>query len=85
MEGGELMEYVKMPELLTPEVVRALAGNAGAIKSMMETDAVAANSGSGHNNDICCPKKVKFIIFLCNVPIWNINAVAEEDNHHGKA
>ncbi|HYE80801.1 MAG TPA: hypothetical protein VEG39_01405 [Clostridia bacterium] len=80
------MEYVKMPELLSPDVVKTLAGNMGAVKNMLEADAVSPrNGGHGDNDDICCPKKVKFIIFLCNVPIWNINAVAAEDDHHRKA
>lgn len=77
------MEYVKMPELLSTEVIRALAGNAGEIRSMMEAVSPAPCGGKDHDDDICCPKKVKFILFLNNVVIVNVNAVAEEEeNEH---
>lgn len=73
------MDYVKMPELLSPEVVRTLAGNIGELRSVMEDS--AASSPCSSRDDICCPKKVKFILFLNNVAIINVNAVAEEDNY----
>lgn len=73
------MDYVKMPELLSPEVVKTLAGNMGELRSVME-DRTDSSPCSGRD-DICCPKKVKFILFLNNVAIINVNAVAEEDNY----
>ena len=78
------MEYVKMPELLSEDVVNALSGNLGEIRSMMEADADSPCGSKNKDNDICCPKKVKFILFLNNVVIINVNAVAEEEEkkHH---
>jgi hypothetical protein len=82
LKGGKTVDYVRMPELLSPEVVRTLAGNMGELRSVMEdrTDSSPCSS----RDDICCPKKVKFILFLNNVVIINVNAVAEEDDHPHK-
>jgi len=74
------MEYVKMPELLSNEAVKVLAGNMDAIRDMMssrETD-----GGCYGDENCCCPKKVKFIFVLNNVVIININAVCEEEKKH---
>ena len=72
------MEYVKMPELLSNEAAKVLAGNMDALRDMMSS----RDTDNGcHNDDICCPKKVKFIFVLNNVVIINVNAVAAEDNH----
>lgn len=72
------MEYVKMPELLTAETVKAFAGNTDAIREVLS----ARNSGGVDNSaaGICCPRKVKFILFLNNVVIINENAIAEYNN-----
>lgn len=72
------MEYVKMPELLSTEVAKILAANMGELKDMLEANSVAPCGGKDRD-DICCPKKVKFILFLNNVVILNINAVAEDN------
>jgi len=73
------MEYVKMPELLSSEAAKVLSGNMDALREMMTGREVA--SASNGSDDICCPKKVKFIFVLNNVVIINVNAVAAEDNH----
>lgn len=78
-KGGEFMEFVKMPELLSAETAKVLAGNVDAVKNALR-DEVGGACGGGSRDEICCPKKVKFIIFLSNVAIFNMNAVAEEDN-----
>lgn len=75
------MEYVKMPELLSNETAKALAGNMGAIKEMISSR--DAGGGCHGDDDCCCPKKIKFIFVLNNVAIININAVCEEENNHG--
>jgi hypothetical protein len=79
MKGGEFMEYVKMPELLSTEAAKVLSGNMDAIREMMSSREY--DGGCHDNDDICCPKKIKFIFVLNNVVIINVNAVAEEDNH----
>lgn len=72
------MEYVKMPELLSSEAAKVLAGNVNAIREMMSS---RENDGGCHDNDeCCCPKKIKFIFVWNNVVIININAVCEEDD-----
>lgn len=73
------MEYVKMPELLSVEAAKVLAGNMEAVREMVS--ARESNSVCHGDDDICCPKKIKFIFVLNNVVIVNVNAVAEEDNH----
>jgi hypothetical protein len=79
------MEYVKMPELLSTEAAKVFAGNLDAIKEMMNSREEVNLSGGCHRDDICCPKKIKFIFVLNNVVIINVNAVAaEEDNHRSK-
>jgi hypothetical protein len=74
------VEYVKMPELLSVEAAKVLAGNMEAVREM-----VSAREGNsachGDDDECCCPKKVKFIFVLNNVVIVNINAACEEDNH----
>ena len=72
------MEYVKMPELLSAEAAKVLAGNMDAVREMMssrEDNSVR----HGDDDECCCPKKVKFIFVWNNVVIININAVCEED------
>jgi len=73
------MEYVKMPELLSSEAAKVLSNNMDAIRDLISSREV---DNGCHNDDICCPRKVKFIFFLDNVCIINVNAVAAED-HHG--
>lgn len=96
------MGYVKMPETLSPELVKALAGNvytvneesgpkdemAAAWKEYMKKDKKHDKKENKkceptpcwHNdNDICCPKKVKFIFVLNNAVVINVNAIAEDD------
>lgn len=74
------MEYVKMPELLSSEAAKVLAGNMDAIRDMMSSREEASYGGGCNGDECCCPKKVKFIFVLNNVVIININAVCEEDN-----
>lgn len=76
------MEYVKMPELLSTEATKVLANNMEAIREMVSSR--EANSVCHGDEDICCPRKIKFIFVLNNVVIVNVNAVAEEDNHGPK-
>jgi len=75
------MEYVKMPELLSAEAARVLASNMDAVSEMLSAREVGGTSNG--NDDICCPKKVKFIFVLNNVVIINVNAVAAEEDNHG--
>jgi len=75
------MEYVKMPELLSTEAAKVLAGNMEALRDILSP---RESDGGCHNDDICCPKKVKFIVVACNVCIINVNAVAAEDKHGSK-
>lgn len=74
------MEYVKMPELLSSEAAKVLAGNMDAIREMVSPREV--DGGCHGNEECCCPKKVKFIFVLNNVVIININAVCEEEDKH---
>lgn len=74
------MEYVKMPELLSAEAAKVLTENMNAVRDIMTSREEASYNGSCHRDDICCPKKVKFIFVLNNVVIININAVAEEED-----
>lgn len=96
------MGYVKMPEMLTPELVKALAGNkytvkdepslkdemAATLKDFFSSekknrkieDSECAPKHRVIDNDICCPKKVKFIFLLNNAVVINVNAIAEEDD-----
>ena len=71
------MEYVKMPELLSAEATKVLAGNMDAVREIINSR--ETNGGCHGDDDCCCPKKVKFIFVLNNVVIININAVCEED------
>lgn len=75
------MEYVKMPELLSGEAAKVLAGNMDAVREMMSSKEY--DGGCHGDDDCCCPKKVKFIFVLNNVVIININAVCEEEDNHG--
>lgn len=97
------MGYVKMPEMLPPELVKALSGNIYTVKeesSLKDEMATTLkdffksekkyrkkeNSECAPNhrlidNDICCPKKVKFIFLLNNAVVINVNAACEEDNY----
>ncbi len=70
------MEYVKMPELLSNEATKVLANNMDAIRDMIS----ARGDNSVCSDDICCPKKLKFIFVLNNVVIVNVNAVAAEED-----
>jgi len=78
------MEYVKMPELLSSEAAKVLAGNMDAIREMVSPREEASYNGGCHGDDeCCCPKKIKFIFVWNNVVIININAVCEEEDNHG--
>ncbi|MDD3705161.1 MAG: hypothetical protein PHC45_03730 [Clostridiaceae bacterium] len=76
------MEYVKMPELLSAEAARVLAGNMEAVKDMLVAREEASYGGGCHDDDCCCPKKIKFIFVLNNVVIINVNAVCEEEDNN---
>lgn len=76
------MEYVKMPELMSTEAAKVLAGNMGALKELLSS---RESDGGCNNDECCCPKKVKFIFVWNNVVIININAVCEEENKKGHA
>jgi len=85
MKGGDFMEYVKMPELLSADAAKVIAGNMDAVREMMSLR--ESDGGCNGNDDCCCPKKIKFIFVLNNVVIININAVCEEEEKkhgHGK-
>lgn len=72
-----------MSSMLTPEVVEAIARNAGAVKAAISSGDENAVLGTPCHSDECCsPKLIKFKFVLCDVDIKNINAVAAEDNHH---
>jgi|GEM_PF-4296364 len=73
-----------MSSMLTPEVVEAIARNAGAVKAAITSGdemAVLGNQNGG-NTDVAAPKLIKFKFVLCDVEIKNINAVAGEEHHH---
>ncbi len=71
------MEYVKMPELLSAEAAKVLAGNMDAVRDIMSS---RDHNGGDHKDDkIRCPKKIKFILILTNCVVINVNAVAAED------
>ena len=94
------MGFVKMPEMLSSEVLKALAGNVYTVKDEPSPkDEMAATwkdffkpekksykheekrcvpEPSPIADDICSPKKVKFIFLLNNAVVINVNAVAEE-------
>lgn len=99
------MGYVKMPEMLSPELVKALAGNiytvneepgpkdemAAAWKEYMKEEkkeekkndkkkeAKCGAEPIWHDDDCCCPKKIKFIFVLNNAVVINVNAACEEE------
>ena len=73
------MEYVKMPELLSAEAAKALAGNMEAVRDIISSREV--DNGCHGEEECCCPRKVKFIFILNNVVIININAVCEEEKN----
>lgn len=104
------MGYVKLPELFSTELVKALAGNVYTVKeeqkhedemaaawkeylkpekkcNKQEDDPVWPDNkhvdaiwpDKIHDDDCCCPKKVKFIFVLNNTVVINVNAVCEED------
>jgi len=83
MKGGDFMEYVKMPELLSVDAAKVIAGNMDAVREMMSLR--ESDGGCNGSDDCCCPEKIKFIFVLNNVVIININAVCEEeeDKKHG--
>jgi len=110
MRGGESMGYVKMPGMLSPELVKALAGNvhtvkeepspkdkmAAALKDFFKADKKERKYEDNEcaqpkhkarrvidDDEICCPKKVKFIFLLNNAVVINVNALAEENNTPG--
>ncbi len=76
------MEYVKMPELLSCEAAKVLAGNMEAVKEMMNSR--EEDEDCHCNEECCCPKKIKFIFVMNNVVIININAVCEEEKEEKK-
>jgi hypothetical protein len=113
-----------MPEVFSPELVKALAGNVYTVKeeSSINDEMAAAwkeymkeekkddkwddqcdkkddkkhdrkhdkkedkksePTDRWHDEDeCCCPKKVKFIFFMNNAVIINVNAVCEEEDNH---
>ena len=79
VKGGIFMAERKMPELLTPEVVKAVAENAGAIKTAISSGEEKAVMGCNQNTQCCCPKLVKFKFVLCNVWIDVKNAVCPDN------
>ena len=74
------MDYVKLPELLSAETIKALAGNMAAVKEMISP---REDESGCPNDECCCPKKIKFIFVMNNVVIININAVCEEEDNNG--
>lgn len=73
------MKDLKVPELLTPEVIQSVAANAESLKSVLSSgDEKAAMSNECHS-DCCCPKLLKFKFVMCNVFIFNENAECQED------
>lgn len=101
------MEFIRMPELLSPELVKALAGNKYIVEEKTEPkktepekiepiDEMAAtwreyfkeekkeekkgkHKPDKHDNECCCPEKVKFIFALNNTVVINVNAACEEE------
>lgn len=73
------MEYVKMPEILSKDTAKVLAENIAAIKNAVSDDASPAYDGGDGSANTYCPKKVKFVIFLSSVAIFNMNAAGESD------
>ncbi|MHB1391662.1 MAG: hypothetical protein ACYCYE_01025 [Clostridia bacterium] len=81
------MGSVKMPEMLSPELIEALAGNVYNVKDVPSPkDEMAAAWNKKYtpgkcwrDDECCCPKKVKFIFLLNNAVVIYVNAVCEED------
>ncbi|NLC06810.1 MAG: hypothetical protein GX755_02400, partial [Syntrophomonadaceae bacterium] len=70
------MDYPKMPELVTPELVNTLVQNAGALKDLLSSGDEVTAMDKKHDGDTtcCCPLFLKFKFILCNVWIFNENA-----------
>jgi len=68
------MKDMKIPELLTPEVIQSVAANADALKSVLSSGDEKAAIGCEGQSHCCCPKLLKFKFVLCNVFIFNENA-----------
>lgn len=66
-------------QMLTPEVVKAVAENADALKSLLRSGDEAMALGCGSDSECCCPKFLKFKFWFCNVWITNNNAKCPED------
>lgn len=78
--GGGFMDYVKMPELLSKDTAKILAENISAIKSAVDDDVSPAYNGSDGMVNTFSPKKIKFVIFLSNVAIFNMDAASDYDS-----
>ncbi len=79
------MSEVRIPELLTPDIIKALSDNVETLKtafSAEEERCVAYGGKDGchkEDDDCCCPKFLKFKFILCSVVIINKNAECEDD------
>ena len=95
------MGSIRIPEMLTPEMIKALAGNVYTVndESVPKEEAIASGEErfkpdnkfgkkkekehalyeNTNDIDICCQKKVKFILVLNNAVVINVNAANEED------
>lgn len=73
------MEEVKIPELLTPEIIKSVAANAESLKSVLSSGDEKAALGYECHSACCCPKLLKFKFVLCNVFIFNENAECQEN------
>ncbi|MFZ5351366.1 MAG: hypothetical protein ACOZCL_01440 [Bacillota bacterium] len=67
---------MKVPELLTPDVVKALAENAPSLKGIISSGDEIAALGCGAPSGSCCPKLVKIKNILSLVEINNYNAAS---------
>ena len=76
------MGEIKIPDLLTPEVVQAIASNAESLKTLFNTNGENTIFNDKHCPECCCPDFLKFKFILCNVVIINKNAVCREDKKH---
>lgn len=73
------MDYVKMPELLSKDTAKVLAENIAAIRNAVNDDASPSYNEGGDMVNTYSPKKIKFVIFLSNVAIFNIDTADDYD------
>jgi|GEM_PF-1133169 len=86
----KINEVLEIPPVLTPEVVKAIAENAEALKTLKTVlssgdEAMALKDDCAECDDCnkvisrcCCPKLVKFKIFAGTVIIINDNAECQK-------